>query len=116
MRIGAGGEITIVGTLTIVTGGGGHGGDARAVVAKGNDALTAAAQPGGQATANGGNGGHTTEGRLRATGAVSGTANIELTDGGAYGDGGDGGNGTAIAGQGGHGGPADPSGAIGGKT
>ena len=114
MRIGAGGGITIANTLTIVTGGGGHGGDASATGAKGNDGTTAASQPGGNATANGGNGGNTTEGRLRAQGAVSGVINIVLDDGGNYGDGGNGGNATAIAGQGGHGGAADPNGAIGG--
>jgi hypothetical protein len=114
MRIGAGGGITIANTLTIVTGGGGHGGNARAVGAKGNDGATAPSQPGGDATANGGNGGHTTEGRLRASGAVAGLFNIVLDDGGNYGDGGNGGNATAIAGQGGHGAAFDPNGAIGG--
>ena len=115
MRIGAGGSITIANTLTIVTGGGGHGGNANATGAKGNDGATTTSQPGGNATANGGNGGHTTEGRLRSTGAVSGTTNIQLDDGGNYGDGGNGGDATAIAGQGGNGGAFDPNGAIGGN-
>ena len=54
-------------------------------------------------------------GQLRASGNVSDTINITLTDADSYGDGGDGGKATAISGQGGNGGPTFPDGATGGN-
>ena len=100
--------------LTIISGGGGKGGDATAIGAKGRDGNGEPAQNGGNATATAGDGGDTTDGRLRASGAVTGTINIMLTDAGSYSDGGDAGKATAISGQGGNGGLMNPDGADGG--
>ena len=105
------GGITISpGGLTIIVGRAGDGGSATAVGADGMDAGAQAAQDGGSATATGGMGGSSPEGRLRASGNVSGLANITVSGG----DGGDGGDASATAGSGGDGNEDFKDGADGG--
>ncbi len=111
MRVQAGGSITIdPGGLTIVVGRGGDGGEAIANAGNGKNADATAATNGGNATATGGDAGHSVDGRLRARGQVNGLGNITVTGG----DGGTGGEATAVAGKGGDGNLEFPHGANGG--
>ncbi|MBP8297235.1 MAG: hypothetical protein KAX84_14070, partial [Burkholderiales bacterium] len=76
------GGITIAGALTLNVGNGGHGGDATALAADGVDSTAAkAAQPGGTATANGGDGGGTPNKQLTSNGNVGGLGNVQVTGG-----------------------------------
>lgn len=111
MRVQAGGSITIdPDGLTIIVGRGGDGGEAIANAGNGKDADETAATNGGNATATGGDAGHSVDGRLRARGQVNGLDNITVTGG----DGGAGGEATAVGGKGGDGSVAFPDGANGG--
>ena len=104
------GGITVAGVLTLNVGHGGKGGDATAVAADGVDAGTAAAQPGGAASAIGGNGGGSPVSQLTVSGNVSGGGTVSVT----------GGNGAlsgladATGGKGGNGNLAFKDGAVGG--
>ena len=111
--------INIIGTFTINPGQGGLGGQAIAHGKKGQDGC--AGEKGGDATANGGNGGDNKKG-LKVVGNVQGVANVTLNPivAGAAGEadafGGQGGNGTGPGCRGGDGGKATATGGKGGDA
>jgi hypothetical protein len=112
--VDAGGTIAIAPSgLTLQLGRGGHGGLASASGGRGSDANGAPARKGGDATARGGNGGNSVDGRLRGNAAVTGVSNITVT---GDADGGDGGPAEAVGGIGGDGDVAFPNGGGGGTA
>lgn len=112
MRVEARGSIFIdAGGLTINVGDGGRGGNATATGGDGMDAGAAPATDGGSASAVGGMGGSSVDGRLNARGSVVGRNNIALTGG----DGGIGGTANSTGGNGGKGNDQFPDGAHGGN-
>ena len=107
------GGITIgTGPLGLVVGSGGDGGAATAVGGLGQTAAPCPVGAGGAATATGGAGGSTPDKTLKATGAVGGIGNVNVTGGSP----GAGGKGTATGGSGGGGAQACPTGGAGGAA
>ncbi|HVT41216.1 MAG TPA: hypothetical protein VHE78_19425 [Gemmatimonadaceae bacterium] len=105
------GGITVAGGLTFNVGHGGQGGDATAIAADGvNATATKAAQPGGTATAKGGDGGSSPDKTLTASGTVGGAGTVTVTGG----QGGQSGLADATGGKGGDGVIENKDGAIGG--
>jgi hypothetical protein len=103
------GSITIGGTLNLVVGDGGAGGDATSVGADGANASTAPAQTGGDGRATAGAGGDTQDKTLSG-GLVSGLQNVVVSGGNP----GPGGLADATAGKGGNGSRTAKPGAVGG--
>jgi hypothetical protein len=105
------GGITVAGALTFNVGHGGQGGGATAVAADGvNATAMKAAQPGGRATAKGGDGGSSPDKTLTASGAVGGAGTVTVTGG----QGGLSGLADATGGKGGDGVFENKDGAVGG--